>query len=128
MGEPFVHGDLGGLWFNELGSQMRLEPHDDGQLRGSYLLAAGVSPDAPAEPRPLVGFFDPEPGPGSAAISFTVAWLSTHSITAWIGRHDGDRDVITTTWLYTVDMGLSSSGWRPTMVGSDLFSRIPPSK
>jgi hypothetical protein len=125
MSEPSVHGQLGGLWFNELGSRMQLEPRDNGQLSGSYLLAAGVSAGSPGEPQPLAGFFDPDPGPSTAAISFTVAWLSTHSITAWIGRHDGDRDLITTTWLYTTELG--SSTWRPTMVGADVFSRIPPS-
>jgi hypothetical protein len=116
-----IDAGIGGTWFNELGSRMDLVPVDGGRLTGTYLLAATMT-GVPAEPHPLAGFFDAYPGRSTAAVSFTVAWPSSHSITAWLGRHDPQDEVITTTWLFTGEMGIES-GWRATMVGSDVFRR-----
>jgi len=119
-----TRGDIGGVWFNELGSKMELEPSADGSLSGTYLLAVAMA-GAPAEPQPLVGFFDAAPTDASAAVSFTVAWPSSHSITTWLGGYQPEGEVITTTWLFTTPMG-EPSGWRPIMVGPDVFRRSPP--
>jgi Avidin family len=118
-----TQGDIGGVWCNELGSKMELEPSADGRLSGSYVLAVA---GGPAGPQPLVGFFDAEPDGASAAVSFTVAWPTSHTITTWLGGYQPDDEVITTTWLFTTPMG-DQRGWRPIMVGSDVFRRSGPS-
>jgi Avidin family len=107
-----------GVWYNELGSTMRLECGEDGRLSGTYALNAQVATGSSTEPHPLTGFVDLAPETETAAVGFAVLWPAAHAITTWLGRFDSMRDVLTTTWLYTG--GMAS---RTTMVGPDVFTR-----
>jgi hypothetical protein len=120
MTDPSPDG-VAGAWTNELGSTMRLECGESGQLAGTYALSPGVAGEATTDPHPLLGFVDRAPDGETAAIGFTVSWPASHAITVWLGRYDSKRQVLTTTWLYT-----GGVAGRSTMVGPDVFTRPHP--
>jgi len=109
---------IGGIWYNELESQLLLEADSSGRLSGTLRSGVGEGPDH----YPLTGFYSPVSKSNGAVLGFVVCWPNVHSLTAWTGHFHPDEDVITATWLLAGESG-ESGEWRSTNIGHDLFSR-----
>lgn len=119
---------LEGKWYNKLGSMMDL--HLEGSsVTGSYHTAVGEAQGS----YPLTGFIDPRALNQSQAVGLVVAWVnesgSSHSVTTWSGQFQviEGEEVLTTTWLLTHETE-PTQDWKSTLIGTDIFSRYPPSK
>lgn len=116
--------DIGGQWFNELGSRMVIDVHD-GMITGQYHTGVGEA----AGEYELVGRIS-MPNNDNRAIAFVVAWQNgmqdTDAVTAWSGevREVDEIQYMTTTWLLTRET-LPKNDWRSTAVGKDYFTRTP---
>lgn len=93
-------------WTNELGSTAKLTVDANGNVTGTYADGSGTGSTGP-----LIGYCN------GYAITFTVAWTGSQSITSWSGT--GSKKSITTLW-YLVDG--SSSKWSNTNAGTDTFT------
>lgn len=120
--------DLGGTWYNELGSQMTLEAAN-GALSGTYNSAVGSAEYEYA----LAGRYNTDPSSGGQALSWAVAWQNqygnSNSATAWAGQYQVDAagvEEIYTLWLLASEMP-ESDDWESTKVGQDTFTRTKPS-
>ncbi len=117
---------LNGIWYNELGSEMRLEV-DGASIKGRYRTAVGHA----AGEYEVLGLTDTKPLPRSQAVAFIVMWSDGArgaSVTAWSGQYQviAGEETITTTWLLTLET-LPNADWASTIVGTDVFKREKPS-
>lgn len=116
----------GGVWYNELGSDMVLSVSGS-SVWGSYYSAVG---DAYRR-YDLVGQIDPQPSPSGQALGWTVAWVNAyqnaHSATSWSGQYQviGGNDEIVALWLLTSETA-PQDDWASTQVGKDVFTRQAP--
>ena len=116
-----------GIWYNELGSRMKLTVNGNG-ISGTYKSKVG---DAEGEYK-IFGARVPTSGESNQALGFVVAWAndsdSTSSVTCWSGQWqivDG-KEEINTMWLLT-SVELPEDDWKSTLVGRDIFTRTKPS-
>ncbi len=118
-----------GCWYNELGSTLNITEvdYEAGVFKGCYNSAVG---DAKKEYL-AVGRFDKT---AAGVIGWTVSWqnayLTSHSLTAWSGQLQEDKNgeaVILTTWLLT-QKTKPENDWDSTNVGEDIFRRCQPRK
>ena len=120
---------LAGKWYNELGSMMTLKVKN-GQLSGTYHTAVGKTKKSGSYA--LIGRYDAKAKKKNCALGFVVSWQNTvqaiGSVTAWSGQYQVRKrqETILTTWLLT-DETKSANNWKSTLVGSDTFTRNPPS-
>jgi hypothetical protein len=117
--------DIRGEWFNELGSMMRIDVNGS-TITGKYHTAVGDAEGV----YDLIGRIS-IPSDDNRTLGFVVTWQndkrSTDSATAWSGEAqevDGTQH-IATTWLLTEETA-PADNWKSTIVGKDLFSRLPP--
>ena len=117
----------GGVWYNELGSDMVLNVSGS-SVWGSYYSAVGDT----FRRYDLVGLIDRQPLPSGQALGWTVAWVNAyrnaHSATSWSGQYQviGGSDEIVALWLLTSETA-PQDDWASTQVGKDVFTRQPPS-
>ena len=118
--------NIAGTWYNELGSEMRLEA-DGASIVGLYKTGVG---NAKGEYH-LYGAMVP-PGTAGQAAGFVVAWVnqygSSESVTSWSGQYQviNGHEEIVAMWLLTAEK-LPSDDWKSTLVGRDTFTRTAPS-
>ncbi|MET8942770.1 avidin/streptavidin family protein [Streptomyces sp. NPDC004542] len=117
---------IDGEWYNEFGSQMRLEADPHGSVSGEYVTAVGHAPGTYL----LTGRHDGPTGPGhGSALGWTVAWRNDHgnlgSVTSWSGQFMTDPERVLTTWLLTRSAPTAET-WESTVVGQDVFTRQKP--
>jgi len=119
---------LDGRWYNELGSAMELEVHGN-MVSGTYHTAVGE-----AEGRyPITGATDMEALNQNQVVGLVVVWMNdksnSHSVTTWSGQLQmiAGEEVLRTTWLLTHETD-PEQDWKSTLVGSDVFTRHPPSE
>lgn len=123
---------IGGDWYNEVGSHMRITADPTGGIRGSYVSAKGHA----AGMYPLVGRYDTAALPDhGTTVGWTVAWHNARtdagSVTSWSGQYygngdgGGDGERICVTWLLTASAN-SANTWEATAVGQDVFTRTAP--
>ncbi|MCL6670152.1 MULTISPECIES: avidin/streptavidin family protein [Streptomyces] len=119
---------ISGDWYNEIGSHMRITTDPAGNVKGTYVSAAGHAIGT----YPLVGrceaAADPEHG---TPLGWTVAWRNGRtdagSVTSWSGQYYDDGDErICATWLLTASAAAANT-WEATAVGQDVFTRESPS-
>ncbi|MFE7857956.1 avidin/streptavidin family protein [Streptomyces sp. NPDC057403] len=119
---------ISGDWYNEIGSHMRITTDPAGNVKGTYVSAAGHAIGT----YPLVGrceaAADPEHG---TPLGWTVAWRNGRtdagSVTSWSGQYYDDGDErICATWLLTASAAAANT-WEATAVGQDVFTREAPS-
>ena len=122
---------LTGVWYNELGSEMRINSYTnkEGTMYGTYQTAVGKVP--PWKIFPLVGMYDISGDESKGTVSFVVQWSQNphgvNSTTAWSGQRikvDGEP-TITTTWLLTNQESLKDL-WSATNIGKNVFTRKKP--
>jgi len=117
--------DIRGEWFNELGSMMKIDVNGS-TITGKYHTAVGDAEGI----YDLVGRIS-VPNDDNRTLGFVVAWQnakrSTDSTTAWSGEAQevNGTPYIMTTWLLTEETA-PEDDWKSTIVGKDLFSRLPP--
>ncbi len=118
---PTAAPNFGGVWINELGSEMTLTVTGD-HIGGTYTSkVSGGGGSTP--PRPLVGFKNGD------LIAFVVNWGSPYSsLTAWVGQHtiENGAEVIKTLWHLTqnvADADEPSGLWHSILAGADEFWR-----
>lgn len=116
----------GGVWYNELGSNMVLEVSGS-SVWGTYYSAVGNS----AKRYELVGRIDTQPAPAGQALGWAVAWVNSsgnsHSATSWSGQYqivDGIEEIVAL-WLLTYETP-PDQDWASTLVGKDVFTRYQP--
>lgn len=115
-----VTPDLSGHWYNELGSEMIIDPVVDGVLKGVYLNNASDSSTAPEKLIGSCGIGVP------ATFGFVVNFEEGMYTTAWSGQYrkdEGKEEVLLTTWLMTSNFPGEDSYWEATNVGQDRFTR-----
>jgi hypothetical protein len=118
--------DVNGEWYNELGSKMVLRVNG-ATITGKYQTKVGDADGL----YDLVGRIS-VPADDNRTIGFVVAWQNdkrqTDSLTAWSGevREVSGTQSITTTWLLTIET-TPDNDWKSTLIGKDLFTRLPPS-
>ena len=109
---------LRGLWVNEAGSVVYLDPQDDGALSGYYQTELGA-PDADSQ-FPLKGWIQGD------VVAFSVNFKGFGSITSWSGQLSDDQDgpFIRTLWHYTKDIPDAEEAedlWRTINTGYAVF-------
>lgn len=116
----------GGVWYNELGSDMVLNV-SGASVWGTYYSAVG---DATRR-YDLAGQIDPQPGPSGQALGWTVAWANpyrnAHSATSWSGQYQvlaGNEEIVAL-WLLTRETA-PEDDWASTQVNKDVFTRQRP--
>jgi Avidin family len=128
---------LEGVWWNELGSMMKIEvdPEHPKTIHGHYHTNVG---SAQEKRYPLLGRCDNR-GLQCQMVAFVVAWNTdppaggeksvAPSVTAWSGQLQdvNGEEVITTTWLLD-RLTDPSDDWESTLVGMDYFTRRRPSQ
>jgi hypothetical protein len=120
---------IGGDWYSENGSHMRITADPTGGLRGTYVSANGHAPGT----YPLVGRYDSAALPDhGTTLGWTVAWHNGQSdagsVTSWNGQyHKNGRERIRATWLLTASANPGNT-WEATAVGQDVFTRERPSQ
>lgn len=130
---------IGGDWYNEVGSHMRITVDPTGGIRGSYASAKGHATGT----YPLVGRYDTAALPDhGTTVGWTVAWHNAStdagSVTSWSGQYygdggsdsssggsDEDGERICVTWLLTASANAANT-WEATAVGQDVFTRTAP--
>lgn len=118
---------LTGTWYNELGSEMKLTAHANGNLTGQYFSAVGDAENFYV----LQGRFDSAPPAGAGVslawtVTFFNATLNAHSTSAWSGQFfAGAQPQILVQWLLTSSTTLPNV-WQSTNVGHDEFTHTPP--
>jgi hypothetical protein len=121
---------LQGTWYNELGSEMFVDPLDPTSqtVTGTYTTAVSSSGCAQGEFF-LVGRSDVQVG--GQTFGWTVCWLNADtkcwSTTSWAGQYQeaGGNATITALWLLTMRVDPEDE-WASTLIGQDLFTRYPP--
>jgi len=117
---------LDGIWWNELGSKMKLVTNPDGSLEGWYQSAVGVESQFV-----LVGRFDTNPHPDEGrSLGWTVTWRNApdrnkHSTTTWSAQYFDSPPRILSQWLLTRSTK-TQDVWESTIVGRDVFHRHTP--
>ncbi|KAJ8516436.1 hypothetical protein ONZ45_g6253 [Pleurotus djamor] len=128
-----VKSPLAGTWYNELGSTMVLEVHDDGSLTGTYHSNVGEVPPT----FPLSGRYNLSPPSGQGiALGWVVSWenpgSNVHSATAWSGQYFpasgsvASSEAILTQWILSRSTEREDL-WESSIVGHDEFGRTKPS-
>ncbi|MFE0518239.1 avidin/streptavidin family protein [Streptomyces sp. NPDC058954] len=118
---------IGGDWYNDVGSHMRITVDPTGGIRGIYVSATGHA----AGTYPLVGRYDSAAlADHGATLGWTVAWHNGRSdagsVTSWNGQYYKDGgERICTTWLLTASANPANT-WEATAVGQDVFTRDRP--
>jgi hypothetical protein len=120
---------IGGDWYNEAGSHMRITAGPDGGIRGGYVSVKGHARGT----YPLVGRYDTAALPDhGTTVGWTVAWHNDRtdagSVTSWSGQYyggDGEAERICVTWLLTASANPANT-WEATAVGQDVFTRTAP--
>ena len=119
---------IDGIWYNELGSELKLVIDGQNQINGGYSSNVG-----PTGVYPLVGLYDPTPAAGQNC-GCVVDWNSgahpSASLTAWSGQYwptDGDLlETIIAMWHVTLETG-EAQQWASTLDGKDIFVLNKPS-
>lgn len=117
--------NIGGKWYNELGSEMELTVTQDGIITGDYCTAVESKPGAKGkQPAHIIGHVSPD---GSHdTFGFNVLWKKGASTTSWTGEYkecDGEP-VLLTTWLLTSETDSCLDNWMSTRIGKDCFTRF----
>ncbi|ALO92378.1 hypothetical protein SHL15_1201 [Streptomyces hygroscopicus subsp. limoneus] len=117
---------IDGEWYNEFGSQVRLESAPEGTVSGEYVTAVGHAPGTYL----LTGRHDGPTSPGNGiALGWTVAWRNEHgnlgSVTSWSGLFLEGPERILTTWLLSRSTA-TAEAWESSVVGQDVFTRQKP--
>jgi hypothetical protein len=110
-----------GRWRNQLGSELDLRVDLAGELSGEYRTVTGAVAGQTFRVR---GSCDPRPNDLPLAIGFVVDWRQVHGATAWVGHYFPEEDVIRVTWLMATETD-SENDWRSTVIGHDVFRRVP---
>ena len=119
----------GSVWYNELGSVMRITEvcYDKGTFSGTYCSAVG---DA-TKKYLLSGRFNNEGHSLGWAVTYKNQYENAHSTAAWSGQIQVNpgiqQPIILTTWLLTSET-LPSDDWASTQVGFDTFMQKEPTK
>jgi hypothetical protein len=112
--------DIVGSWFNQHGSELRIENIDEGRITGRFDSPTGLGQEA--HPGRVSGFVS------GTLVSIVADFGKFGSMTAWSGHLvNEDRElVLETQWQMAVLLPhpkRASDLWRGTWVGSDTFRR-----
>jgi hypothetical protein len=118
--EAFSH-PLEGRWYNQLGSELNIDVHDNATIRGTYRPGAG---SVAGNMYPVAGSYDPHPSGSTTVLGFVVDWTEVHSVTVWSGQYHHDDGSIRMTWLMATETEVGDE-WKSTFVGHDVFRRVP---
>jgi hypothetical protein len=112
---------LSGTWYNQHGSELRIQVDPEGKINGSFRSGVGF-PEA-GEEFPVTGFAQGD------LFGFTVSFGKYDSVTSWTG-HSGVEDgeeVLSSLWHMSVGLlpGTASEGqlWKGVWAGADVFRR-----
>ncbi|XP_007445321.3 avidin-like, partial [Python bivittatus] len=123
---PSQQGTLAGIWVNELGSKMVLEPPNaKGEFSGSYLTAVSAA-QKPILKSPLVGVQHDPSKEDQPTFGFTVNWAFSDSTTVFVGQRFVDskgEETLETMWLLREEMDSAGDNWKATRVGTNVFRR-----
>lgn len=118
--QVYVRGGMSAIWYNELGSLVKITHSADGELGG---VSMNHAPDSSVKSEKLVGSM----GKGlPASLGFVVNFEDGIHTTAWSRRYrqwSGNFDMAT--WLMTANLENSSQYWESTNVGQDRLTRTP---
>ncbi|XP_075302971.1 avidin [Opisthocomus hoazin] len=122
---------LTGDWTNDLGSHMTIGAvNENGDFRGTYKTAvSGNMTDVP--PSPLLGSQHIVEEMCQPTFGFTVHWKNTDTISVFTGQCFVDKDgkeVLKTMWLWRARANSIQNDWKATVVGINVFTRMPPQK
>ncbi|KAM6301837.1 avidin-like [Podargus strigoides] len=118
---------LTGKWRNDLDSNMTIRNvTDKGEFSGIYYTAVTAGGSSPKE-SPLVGYQHLSEEP---TFGFTVNWTFSDSITVFTGQCfiDEGKEVLKTMWLLRAHADNITSDWKATLVGINVFTRLPSQK
>ncbi|NXX10546.1 AVID protein, partial [Podargus strigoides] len=118
---------LTGKWKNDLDSNMTIRNvTDKGEFSGIYYTAVTAGGSSPKE-SPLVGYQHLSEEP---TFGFTVNWTFSDSITVFTGQCfiDEGKEVLKTMWLLRAHADNITSDWKATLVGINVFTRLPSQK
>jgi hypothetical protein len=121
---------IGGTWYNELGSTMTLTPGGPapgtplGPMVGTYQSGVGVAGQFAS-----LGSFDPNNNTFGIVVTWNNGTVERNSTTTWCGQYfyNGGNEILITMWLLCGSTAQSAT-WDSTLVGQDVFMRIPPSQ
>jgi len=113
---------LSGIWFNQHGSELRLDVDALGRISGSFRSHRGLA--KPTEPCRVTGFT------AGALITFAVDFGRYDSLTAWTGHHlvEAGEERISACWHMAVGISGRNAAleiWRGVWTGEDEFRRRP---
>jgi hypothetical protein len=113
---------LSGTWYNQHGSELRVQIDGEGRIDGSF--RSGVGFPEEEETFPVTGFAQGD------LFGFTVSFGKYDSVTSWTG-HSGIEDgkeVLSSLWHMSVGLLPGSAGegqlWKGVWAGADVFHRV----
>ena len=113
--------ELSGTWYNQHGSELRIQVDGEGKINGSFRSGVGF-PEA-EEVFPVTGFTQND------LFGFTVSFGKYDSVTSWTG-HSGVEDgkeILSGLWHMSVGLlpGAAAEGqlWKGVWAGADVFRR-----
>ncbi|XP_065138004.1 avidin-like [Paramisgurnus dabryanus] len=126
--------NVSGTWKNELGSIMKLEVNQSGQISGTYItyaeyLRCARSSNSPGEEADIVGYINTQETEKTTTttLAFCIAWKIEGSCSAFSGqifKEEDGTDVIKTTWLLHRPVDCLLGNWKATRVGENTFHRV----
>jgi hypothetical protein len=113
---------IAGVWFNQHGSELRLDLDSLGRLSGAFRSNRGLA--KPSEPCRVTGF-----AAGSLVV-FAVDFGQFDSLTAWTGHHvvEAGDERIFACWHMAVGISGRHANlelWKGVWTGEDEFRRRP---
>ncbi|CAH1779432.1 unnamed protein product [Owenia fusiformis] len=117
---------LDGYWYNDLGSEILLQHHNDGTITGEYRTsverqkgAAGISHSK------VYGIANKNDV--NSTLAMFVIWNDGASVTGWVGQCHvcgvNGTETIETTWLLRKQVHSCYDNWKSTLHGEDSFTR-----
>jgi hypothetical protein len=113
--------ELSGTWYNQHGSELRIQVDGEGRITGNF--RSGVGFPEEEEEFPVAGFAEND------LFGFTVSFRKYDSITSWTG-HSGTeegKEILSSLWHMSVGLlpGAAAEGqlWKGVWAGADVFRR-----
>ncbi|PIK34989.1 putative fibropellin-3 isoform X2 [Apostichopus japonicus] len=117
--------NIGGKWYNELGSEVELTVDTEGIITGDYYTAVESEPGAKgSQPAHVIGHVSHNGAHDT--FGFNVLWKNGASTTSWAGEYKdcNEEPVLFTTWLLTSETDSCLDNWMSTRIGKDCFTRF----
>lgn len=113
---------LKGSWYNQHGSELRLEVADNGKLSGTFHSGVGILPAS--DVREITGFV------AGDLVTFSVSFGDQRSLTAWTGHHVAEgEEALHMMWHMSVSVpgrNAEQDLWKGVWTGNDVFRRVRP--